>query len=312
MDSICLGFYVLEKKSGIPYEIIDRSMKFKDFFILFLFLAGMGSWAESALAKSKNSGLGPLELRNQYPVTQQFLSLHPENTATQKKGKSRLSYQIAVANTFVNTQGHSKQITKKEVQRGLLESDFYDDVNWTSGTDDKVRGFSLYLDAETTRHTFEYRFGLSDSLEFSLDIPFLSFGGGKMDSSIERVHDAVGVSNAEYRGAYRSFSEKDQYAFYVVRDGTFLFNSEQSFNMVAGEPVFGLKWRFSEGGSVLPALSLKLAYKVPNSDRVGFYKFSRSGGGDWGHYLILSKGYGKWLAYFGDGLTRIKEKHNMA
>ncbi|MDP6330771.1 MAG: hypothetical protein QGF55_07940, partial [SAR324 cluster bacterium] len=123
----------------------------------------MGSWAESALAKSKNSGLGPLELRNQYPVTQQFLSLHPENTATQKKGKSRFSYHIAVANTFVNTQGHSKQITSKEFQNKISESDFDDNDPNTSGSDDKVRGFSLYLDVETTRHTFEYRFGLSGS-----------------------------------------------------------------------------------------------------------------------------------------------------
>ena len=286
-------------------------MIFKGIFILSLFLMGIGSWADSALAKSKNSGLGPLELRNQYPVIHQFLSLHPENTSNQKKGKSRLSYHIAVANTFVNTQGHSKQITKTELQNGLTENDFYDDVNWTSGTEDKVRGFSLYLDAETTRHTFEYRFGLSDSLEFSLDLPFLSFGGGAMDSMIESVHDTVGVSNAEYRGAFRSFSEKNQYAFYVVRDGTFIFNSEENFNMVAAEPVIGLKWGLSDGGSVIPALSLKLAYKVPNSEREGFYKLTRSGGGDWGHYLILSKGYGSWLAYFGDGQTQIQENHNL-
>ena len=80
-------------------------MIIKGFLILSLFLMGIGSWADFALAKSKNSGLGPLELRNQYPLTHQFLSLHPENTSTQKKGKSRLSYHIAVANTFVNTQG---------------------------------------------------------------------------------------------------------------------------------------------------------------------------------------------------------------
>ena len=107
------------------------------------------------------------------------------------------------------------------------------------------------MDAETTRHTFEYRFGLSDSLEFSLDLPFLSFGGGAMDSMIESVHDTVGVSNAEYRGAFRSFSEKNQYAFYVVRDGTFIFNSEENFNMVAAEPVIGVemgafRWRLGD------------------------------------------------------------------
>ena len=82
--------------------------------------------------------------------------------------------------------------------------------------------------------------------------------------------------------------------------------------MVAAEPVIGLKWGLSDGGSVIPALSLKLAYKVPNSERDGFYKLTRSGGGDWGHYLILSKGYGSWLAYFGDGQSQIQENHNLA
>ena len=62
----------------------------------------------------------------------------------------------------------------------------------------------------------------------------------------------------------------------------------------------------------MPALSLKLSYKVPNSDRSGVNKLSRSGGADWGYYLILSKGYGDWLAYAGDGLTKIQENHNMS
>ena len=287
-------------------------MKIKHFFILSLHLAVWGGWAESAHSASKNAGLGPLELRNQYPVTQQFLSLFPENTETLQEGGTKLTYSIAVANTFVNTQGPSKQITRAEVNQGLTETDFYDDTTTTTGNDDKVRGFSLYLDVESTRQTLEYRHGLTESSELSLDIPFLSFSGGFMDNWIEGVHDTFGVPNSEQRGAYRSLSDRHQYGYYVLRDGEFLYNRDQTFSNMAGEPVIGLKWNLSEGGSALPALTLKLSYKIPGGDRNGEAQLVRSGGVDWGHYLVLSKGYGDWIVYFGDGLTRIGQPNQFA
>ena len=312
MDLFCPEFHSPHEEAGSFFEKDVKSMKYKVILLIILHIAVSGGWADSALSKSNNSGLGPLELRNQYPVTQQFLSLFPENTDTQKKGSSRLTYQLAVANTFVNTQGGTKQITRAEFNRGLSASDFYDDDSSTTGTDDLVRGYSLYLDAETYRHTLKFRYGLGDSSELSLELPFLSFGGGFMDSWIEGVHDTFGVPNSELRGAYRSLSDRNQYAFYVVKDGAFIYNSEETFETVPGEPVLGWKWRISEGGNVMPSMSLKLAYKAADSKRDGVRKLVHSGGADWGHYLLFSKGYGDWLIYLGDGMTRLGQSNEMA
>ena len=155
-----------------------------------------------------NSGLGPLEIRPQFLVNHQFLGMYPENTMTLKKGESRISLGMEIANTFVNTQGPTSQITKTEISRGILLSDFLD----TEGN--VVKGFSLYLDAESTRKKIKYRFGVFDSLEFKFEIPFITFDGGTMDNSIESFHKMIGISNFDKGGAYRALSNKNKYAYY--------------------------------------------------------------------------------------------------
>ena len=284
-------------------ESCDQEMKPKH--ILFLLLGLLG-WSGATFARTPNTGLGPFEVRTHYPLTHQFLAVHPESPETLPRGTARLSYGYATANSFYNTQAPSKQITTTEFKRGLTIADFLDENGNT------VRGFSLYLDVETQRHTLDWRYGLTNSLELSLRMPFLTFNGGFMDPYIEKVHDMIGVSNSSIGGGWRAYSPRNTYAFYVVKDGAFLYASEETFTHVAGEPSAGLKWNFIKGGELLPAISLKLEYKVGNTDRTGIKQFIRSGGNDWGHYLLFSKGFGSWLAYFGDGTTRIDKNNGLA
>jgi len=49
------------------------------------------AWNNSAQAGSINSGLGPLEIRPQFIVSQPFLGMTPENSSTLIGGESRLS-----------------------------------------------------------------------------------------------------------------------------------------------------------------------------------------------------------------------------
>ena len=283
-------------------ESCDQEMRPKH--ILFLLLGLLG-WSGATFARTPNTGLGPFEVRTHYPLTHQFLAVHPESPETLPRGTARLSYGYATANSFYNTQAPSKQITTTEFKRGLTIADFLDENGNT------VRGFSLYLDVETQRHTLDWRYGLTNSLELSLRMPFLTFDGGFMDPYIEKVHDMIGVSNSSIGGGWRAYSPRNTYAFYVVKDGAFLYASEETFTHVAGEPSAGLKWSFIKGGELLPAISLKLEYKVGNTDRTGIKQFIRSGGNDWGHYLLFSKGFGSWLAYFGDGTTRIDKNNGL-
>jgi hypothetical protein len=281
-------------------------MKIKGLLVLFAFFLILFYGEESAIAGGENFGLGPLEIRPQFLVNQPFLAMSPENTLTLKNGEASLSFGIEIANTFVNTQGPTEQITKTEVARGLTLADFLDKDGNT------VKGFSLYLDAESKRKKIKYRYGLSDSLEFKFELPFISFDGGTMDSTIESVHSMIGISNFKKGGAYRALSERNQYAYYVVKDGEFVYASTQQIYNVRGEPIVGLKWNLSEGGKVMPAASLKLSYKFANTDRSGEQQLIRSGGVDWGHYLILSKGFNNWIVYFGDGQTRIGNNRGFA
>ena len=282
------------------------SMKIKGFSIILAFFQFFFLGEKLALAGRENFGLGPLEIRPQFLVNQPFLGMSPENTLTLKNGESRLSFGIEIANTFVNTQGPTEQITKKETARGLTLTDFLDKDGNT------VNGFSLYLDAESKRKKVKYRYGLTDSLEFKFELPFVSFDGGIMDSTIESVHSMIGISNFKKGGAYRALSERNRYDYYVVKDGQFIFASSKQIFNVRGEPNMDLKWNLSEGGKVMPAASLKLSYKFANTDRSGEQKLIRSGGVDWGHYLILSKGFDNWIVYFGDGQTRIGNSHGFA
>ena len=281
-------------------------MKIKGLLVLFAFFLILFYGEESAIAGGENFGLGPLEIRPQFLVNQPFLAMSPENTLTLKNGEASLSFGIEIANTFVNTQGPTEQITKTEVARGLTLADFLDKDGNT------VKGFSLYLDAESKRKKIKYRYGLSDSLEFKFELPFISFDGGTMDSTIESVHSMIGISNFKKGGAYRALSERNKYAYYVVKDGEFVYASTQQIYNVRGEPIVGLKWNLSEGGKVMPAASLKLSYKFANTDRSGEQQLIRSGGVDWGHYLILSKGFNNWIVYFGDGQTRIGNNRGFA
>ena len=86
-------------------------MKIKGLIVFLSAFLVFFSWRVPINATTKNSGLGPLEIRPQFLVNQQFLAMSPGNTLTLKDGQSQLSYGIEIANTFVNTQGPTEQIT---------------------------------------------------------------------------------------------------------------------------------------------------------------------------------------------------------
>ena len=87
-------------------------MKIKGLLVILAVLQIFFTGEKSVLASGENFGLGPLEIRPQYLVNQPFLAMYPENTLTLKDGESRLSFGMEIANTFVNTQGPTGQITK--------------------------------------------------------------------------------------------------------------------------------------------------------------------------------------------------------
>jgi hypothetical protein len=233
-----------------------------------------------------NLGLGPLSVRNQFPVRHAFLDYTPEAPATLPEGAWQLRYQFTLSNSFINTQsplaGNAPAITGAEVEAGLTEANF------------PASGYGLYIDAETHRHRLRLGYGLGEALEVGLELGWISFGGGFLDSRITTVERAFGGLNED-----RPFSPEDRFDFYVIRDGRFLRATSRTASGLPQDPVLNLKWNPSQGGAVLPAFTLALAYKHPLERQPGPERQAvSSGGADWSYTLLFSKAVGDVVGHF--------------
>ena len=275
-------------------------MKVKHILFLFASMFFFAGGEKFAVAQTENSGLGPLEIQDQFPVTLPFLSMSPENTSTIGDNVLFFSYQLAVANTFLNSAGRNKQITKDEVKDGLVEEDFY-----STKTGLPLSGFQTYIDLESQRHLFRIKYGLFDSMEFGFEFSYISFVGGSLDAGAEAVHTLFGIDNNSSAGAYRALSERNRYDYYLLKEDTFLIKSVSPFDPVFSYPVFKYKLNLWEGDSLFPAISFKFVYKIATTTRTKEQELISSGHADYGTYLLFSKAYGNWFVYLGWGNTQL-------
>ena len=264
-------------------------------------LLALGAVAQPALAVD-NTGLGPLSIRNQFPITLRFLDYTPEAPATLRDGTAELRYQFELTNTFINAQSplasNSTTITRTEVAAGLTPANF------------PAAGYGVYIDAETRRQVLRLNYGLSDSLEVGLELAWITFGGGFLDDRIETVEHTAGGFNKD-----RQFSDRDRLDFYVTKDAgtsnSFLIASSQPATNILQDPVLGVKWNLSRGGDVLPALTVKLAYKRPlDRQPTGERALVSSGGADFGYYLLFAKAVGDVVGHIQVGQTKLEVAPN--
>ena len=241
-----------------------------------------------------NTGLGPLAVRNQFPVALGFLTYEPDAPGLLPTGTLQVRYQFELTNSFINTQSpranNGPAITGTEVAAGLTLAQF------------PAVGYGLYVDGETQRHKLRLDYGLADSLELGLELAWLTLGGGALDSRIEAVEKLFGGLNLD-----RPYSEQNRFDFYVSRNGRFLRASSTPASTVAADPVLSLKWSWGEGGQVLPAVTVKGAYKVPlERNPTGERALTSSGGADWGLYGMVAKAVGNVVGHFQFGMTHLQ------
>ncbi len=253
-------------------------------------------WAgPAAWGAPDNGGLGPLSVRNQFPASLPFLNYTPETPNTLKSGDERLSYQVAVANTFTNTQAAAKNssplIDKATVLGGLSAADF------------PSTGYGAYIDMETTRQQVSWRYGLLDYLEFGVDLAWISFGGGGLDAGIESFESSIGALNKD-----RTHAPRNRFDYYLIRDGKFLVATSRSAYLVPQDPVFQLKWNWGDGGDLLPMVTVKATYKSPLQTNPGSPgNLASSGGTDYGYYLLLAKSIGSVVGHLQFGATQLED-----
>ena len=241
--------------------------------------------AAPAWGAAENGGLGLLPIGDQYPIKLRYLTFAPEPVLALPEGTFQLDYQFSVANTIVNTQYKPRNgtptIAQAQVDAGLTAANF------------PTTGFGAYLDMETDRNLIRFRWGVGDGVELGLDQGWVSFGGGGLDSAISGVESVFNGENPERKGV-----ANNQFHYYLYHNGHALIATSSPVDNVPQDPVVSMKWNLTPGGEVMPAVSVRLAYKAPlDSAKSVSRSLVSSGHDDFGYSVMFSKAVGRVVAH---------------
>lgn len=155
---------------------------------------------------------------------------------------------------------------------------------------DQLRGGEgLRLDGESTRLALEYRYGVRERLELSVELPYVWHESGSLDSFIDDWHDFFGLPDGP-----RAVRDADQLDFWYSEGGPFSLGDNARG---VGDVRLGAGWRLFESDG--HATALRLGLEVPTGDSASL---TGSGGTDVsigiaGDAARLGNG-GKWSGYY--------------
>ncbi|MDH4122312.1 MAG: DUF3187 family protein [Deltaproteobacteria bacterium] len=228
-----------------------------------------------------NTGLGPLSVTHFFPPALPYLSFIPEQTGITPTGKWRLHYQYAVSNTFINTEGTA--------------------MTPGAAPTFPTTGYRAYIDLEMTRHQVSLRYGLSERLEAGLDMAWVNLGGGNLDANIVGFEHLVGGANP-----LRSLQAQNGFDYYLMHNNVWLTSTSKPAHGMPQDPVLSLKWAVARQSEAFPAISLKLAYKIPAGSTA---TLASSGREDYGYYLLMTKQIGSLVAHIQGGFSVLAADH---
>lgn len=113
-------------------------------------------------------------------------------------------------------------------------------------------GEVLIIDTELRTLNLSLRRRLGERFEVGLDVPYLSYSGGFLDSVIYNFHDLVGLSNSTRDGP------RDQFRLYMEQNGVTLFD--------ATEPASGIGDVQVSAALRLGKVTLRAGIKAPTGD----------------------------------------------
>lgn len=146
----------------------------------------------------------------------------------------------------------------------------------------------VYFDGEMARLDINAKYGITKRFELGFNLPFVNHSEGFMDSSIDKFHDALGLS-----GGARGLTEQNNMLYTYSQDGVSLFYiDENSFGI--GDISFEVGFKILE--SKKHAMALRAYLKLNNADK---RKLLGSGTTDFSfQFSGQSTGLGPRPAYF--------------
>ena len=231
-----------------------------------LLITGLGLLAVSLLTPAHSAhgeveGFGPFPARNFQPLQLLVLGMPGDRAAVLKKGRLDVRVDMAVTNSIFNEQTNPPAFAL-------------------------VRATMKF---ETLRSGVFLRYGLTDRLEVGIEVPALYRYPGVLNGLITATERAV----AEMTRTRESLRETG-FAFHVSKDGRTLF-AGGDHELGLGDITLSSKYLMLTQSRRMPAVSLRLAVKVPSGDERRFFG---SGHTDVGVGLAVEKALTpKWILY---------------
>jgi hypothetical protein len=200
-------------------------------------------------------GFGPFPVRNFNPLQQLVLNMPADRAAVISRGAVEVRLELA----------ETAAVYSEHTPNASAEMKF-----------------------ETLRNGLFLRYGATSRLELGLEVPFLYRYTGFMSGMIEAVERATtGLSPAR-----RALSQVD-YIYNVTRSGQQIHGTKGALGL--GDSMVQAKYALFKETSVMPALSLRTAIKLPTGDESEFFG---SGSPDFGLGIALEKALtSRWLVH---------------
>lgn len=168
---------------------------------------------------------GPIGVRTQNPLYLMFLGLPMESPQTLNRDQFEFTVQTTFSNVF-------------EIDTLSAQTNYN-------------------LDMEIWRTVLSFSYGITNSLDVRLDLPFLSTSGGFLDSFIQSYHNTFGVPNGG-----REKTTNGLYNFNLSQGGTTLLNFK-SLPIGLSDATVRFKYLISDKLNIPFKLAVSAALKVP-------------------------------------------------
>ncbi|HHG90823.1 MAG TPA: DUF3187 family protein [Devosia sp.] len=157
--------------------------------------------------------LGPVAVRNQLPFNQLILELTPAEAETVARDTLDVEFSLGWSNTFIMSPKIGNWIEYNRDQgRSKLSLAEINQILVSSGRKDLY-----FFDGEVARWGLRLSYGLTDTLQLTLDTSIHSRNGGFADPLIESFHHSLNLGNAD-----REFFPQNDFL-------VFLHSGEQQF-----------------------------------------------------------------------------------
>jgi hypothetical protein len=243
-----------------------------------LVICAAGSAGAADQAEWHHPGL--LRGRDLTPFGLFRLDMLPAHTVDARPGSWAVEVLTAYQNTFVMSDNVRDYLEARDVGRQRLSSG---DANAILN----MPGDAYYVDAEIGLIDMVFHKRMSTWWTTYLSIPYIAYGRGVLDGTIESFHDAVGFSQQG-----RDLVARNQFQMVYNIRGARLSQLAQSPGGF-GDPVFGVRYSLPEpryGWDVVFELAAKIAVD-------GERFLLSTGRDDYGTQLTLQRTWGRHAAY---------------